>query len=179
MKSFIVFSVAFLLIGCKGQTESQRSDEEKMAEGVRTYFFLDDSVSVSVEVTDTIFTDELDEMLETIDQNLNLVQEDIDTLGAIIDSAAYDNLQYEGTLYPESIDNKMASRRLKVSKLRLKLAELNAKKLEFQQSKRVMLNLRRSHFNNTAGYEIGTSYALDGQQLDFELLMDADFRVID
>ncbi|MEZ4922564.1 MAG: hypothetical protein R2780_05270 [Crocinitomicaceae bacterium] len=156
-----------------------KSEHEKLADGVRYYFFLGDSTEVDVEVTDTIFISELDEMLGTIDENLNLIQMDIDTLGSIIDSTAYQNLEYEKHLYPESIDYKMAPKRLELATYRLKMAELQAKKLEFKLSKRLMLNLRRSQFNEIAGYQIKTSYFHNGEKLEFTLLTDADFRIID
>jgi hypothetical protein len=171
--------VILLLVACKGQTEKKKSDLEKIEKSVQSYFFLGDSVEVTTEITDTIYITELDEMLETLDKNLDLIQQDIDTLGSIIDSAAYKNLKYEETLYPESIDIKMASRRLEVSKYKLKMAELRAKKLSFQQSKRIMLILRRSQFYDIAGYEVSSSYDLEGESLTFELLLDAGFRVID
>ena len=168
--------IILAILSCKGQTETNQSDQEKIAQGVRTYFFLNDSVDVNIEVKDTIFIDDLDENLETTNENIRLINLDIDTLGSMVDARSNELLD----LTHEDIEPKVfIENDPKFLQLALRYEQLKAKELKYQQNKRLMLNLRRSQFNSIAGYETSASYTINGETLTFELLIDADFRVID
>lgn len=179
MKYFIVLLSMVGLIACKGETESLQSSDQLIENNVRNYFFMGDSVEVDCSVNDTIFSKELDEIFETIEENIRLVQMDIDTLGARIDSAAYAHLEERSKLYPESIDQKMALKDLEVAKMQLMLAELKGKRTEFQNSSRLYMHLKRSVSNNIAGYGVAVHYQIGEETADLKVLMDADFKVVD
>jgi hypothetical protein len=180
MKYLIPF-VALILIGCNGGLEASESDQELMRDEVRDYLFLGDSVEVATNVVDTILVEELDGMLATIEDNLFNIQLDIDTLGSMIDEESYANLEFEKGLhlYPESADLKMAPRNLKVARYQIKMAELKAVKLGFQQTKRVMLHLRRDQLNTIAGYEIIANYLIQDETVELAFIMNANFEIVD
>lgn len=178
MKYLIPIFLLFL-VACKGETESLKTDAERIEEGVRKYFFMGDSLDVTCEVVDTIYTKELDEILDVTQENLRLIQLDIDTLNSIIDDRVYANLEERKHLYPESIDQKMALKDLEVARMKLKMAEFKAKKVEFQNSNRLYLHLSRSSFANISGYGIHVHYQMNEQAADLQVLMDAEFNVVD
>ena len=171
--------LGLLLIACKGETESRQTDAERIEESARNYFFMGDSIKVECEILDTIFTKELDEILDVTQENLRLVQLDIDTLNSIIDDRVYTNLEERNSLYPESIDQKMALKDLEVAKMKLKMAEFKAKKVEFQNSNRIYMHLSRSTYANISGYSVNVHYELGEEKADLVVLMDADFDVVD
>lgn len=168
-----------LLIACKGETESRQTDEDRIEESARNYFFMGDSVDVGCVVLDTIFTKELDDILAVTRENLRLIQLDIDTLNSIIDDRVYKNLEEREQLYPESIDQKMALKDLEVAQMKLKLAEFKSKKVEFQSSNRLYMHLSRSSYANISGYSVNVHYELGEEKADLVVLMDADFDVVD
>lgn len=179
MKHLLYILPLLLVVACKGETESLQSSDNLIENGVRKYFFMGDSVKLECVITDTIYSKELDEIFETIEENIRLVQMDIDTLGARIDSMAYANLEERSHLYPESLDQKMALKDLEVSKMQLVHADLEAKRTEFQNSSRLYMHLKRSIANNIAGYGVQVHYVLGEEQADLQVLMDADYNVVD
>lgn len=176
---YLIPIFAFFLIACSGKINDDRTDDEKMRDEVRSYLFLDDTVAVSANVVDTIMVSDLDGMLATIEDNLMKIQWDIDTLETMIDTLAYENLEYEQHLYPESIELKMASRNLRLTEYKLKMADLQATKMGFKQSKRVMLHLRRAQLNTVAGYEVVAHFIDKGENVELGFVMTADFRIVD
>lgn len=177
---YLIPIFAIILVAC-GESSNEVSDQEKIRDEVRNYLFLEDSVEVAANIVDTILVEELDGMLMTIEDNLFKVQMDIDTLNSMIDSVAYQNMRMreELNLYPESEDMKMAPHDLKLANYQLKMADLEATKKTFQQSKRVMLHLRRSQLNSIAGYEIVVNYESDGRAYELGFIMNTDFKIID
>lgn len=170
-----------VLVACGGSAENELSDEEAMECSIQKYLFLGDSIDVKVEVVDTILVEELNVMIDQMEQNLDLIQQDIDTLAIMIDTLAYQNLREQEALhlYPESAELKMAPQNLKLANYHLKMAELRAKKLAFQQSSRIMLNLRREQLKSVAGYEVMAYYTWKGQPIELGFLMDSQFRILD
>lgn len=177
--------IGLVLLSCSGSSEGTKSDSDKMRDEVRSYLFLDDSVEVKTVVQDTISKDDVDGMLANVEENLNLIQQDIDTLESIIDTMSYQLLdlgdapivqdpfrQYNEEMMRKQIELFLAGHKLK-------MAELQAKKLSFQQSKRVMLHLKRSTLNSIGGYEILASYSMNGETIELNFLMDSDFKIVD
>lgn len=163
--------LAFLiLVGCGGSQTDNRTDDEIIRDEVRSYLFLDDSVAVAAQVVDTILVSDLDGMLATIEDNLEKVQWDIDTLNIMIDELAYTEDQNINENY---------KRDTTLLKYQLKMSELFATKMGFQQSKRVMLHLRRAQLNTVAGYEIKATYEIGGKENELAFIMTADFRIVD
>ena len=179
MKQLLYLSILLLIYSCKGETESLKSSDNLIESNVRKYFFMGDSVKVDCAVTDTIYSKELDEIFETIEENIRLVQMDIDTLGARIDSMSYAHLEEESYNHAEVLDQKMASKQLEVSKMKLMHANLRAQRTEFQNSSRLYMHLKRSQFNNIAGYGVEVRYELADEKAELRVLMDADFKVVD
>ncbi|MBD3637996.1 MAG: hypothetical protein HUJ25_11630 [Crocinitomicaceae bacterium] len=177
---YLIPLILIFLISCSGSGKVE-TDDELIRDEVRNYLFLDDSIKVAAQITDTILVEELNGMLATIEDNLMKIQLDIDTLGLMIDDIAYDPL----TANEEVVEGKYLttekgdSKEVLLLKYRLKMAELKAKKLSFQQSKRVMLHLRRKQLNSIAGYEVQATYIVNGENIELGFLMTPDFNIVD
>ena len=91
--------LGLLLIACAGgNTRTAENEAELMEQEVRYYLFLDDSVDVNVTINDTITKGDLDTLIATIEENLELIQMDIDTLESIVDTMAYQNMEKQNGL---------------------------------------------------------------------------------
>ncbi|MFT4600836.1 MAG: hypothetical protein ACI857_001013 [Arenicella sp.] len=170
------------LFSCQGETEKLQSDEEKIEISVRNYFFMGDSVEVQCTVADTISAKELDVILETTEENLRLIQLDIDTLNSMIDNMAYENLELDAQVYSrtEEISELFSdNRRESLCGLQLKMEQLKAKKMEFHNSNRLYMHLRRSTFANVSGYGVLLHYEMGDESADLQVLMNANFDVVD
>lgn len=173
----------FLLASCAGTNKQSNSD--LLLENVKDYFFLDDSIAVEVEIADTIQADEVAEMLATIEKNLNLIDQDLDTLSLMIDDRAYKKLGYEQMLeksiligknkYKDSL-NQVENALLD---LRLKQALLSSKREGFKQTNRVLLHFKRSIWANVAGYNVIVDYNVGETPMHFELVTDANYTIVD
>lgn len=178
-----IFALGLVFLSCK--SEPQLSDQDQINREVKNYLFLDDSIAVDVTVEDTMYTDELEEMLATLENNMSLIQQDLDTLSLMIDEQAYKKLDYQNQLEEPKLfgNNKMEETLLKTEKrlleLKLKQWELRAKKLEFKQTNRVLLHLQRSMWANIAGFNVDVTYPMNGAEISVGLLLDANYRVID
>lgn len=179
-----VTAVLFSFAACKGESKSSSASEE-MEENVRNYFFLDDSVDVKVAVMDTLYTEDLDEMLGTIESNLNLIGQDLDTLSLMIDDQAYRKLAFEEKMDQAVLigrnkwKDSLHSAETTLLDYKLKQAQLSSKREGFKQTNRVLLHLQRSVWANIAGYNIAVQYDLEGEPLNLELLMDANHVIVD
>jgi hypothetical protein len=173
----------FVLASCAGT--SKQSNEDLLLENVKSYFFLDDSISVQVVVADTIHADEVEEMLATIEKNLNLIDQDLDTLSLMIDDKAYKKLGYEQALektiligknkYKDSLnwaENALLD-------LRLKQSILSSKREGFKQTNRVLLHFKRSIWANIAGYNVIVDYTIGDAPMHFDLVTDANYTIVD
>ena len=181
--SVVLLGCFFVLVSCAGK--NKQSNADLLKENVKSYFFLSDSVDVEVTVADTIHADEVEEMLATIEKNLNLIDEDLDTLSLIIDDRSYKKLDYEKAIEKAVLigRNKYKDSLNWVEKelleLQLKQAFLKNKREEFKQTNRVLLHLKRSVWANVAGYNIMVNYILGDAPMQFDLLTDANYNVVD
>lgn len=182
MRLLSLFFISLFVFSCSSTEGEDVSANEKMRDEVRSYLFLGDSIEVQTTVTDTITSEELDGMMSTVEENLNLIQMDIDTLEMIIDDLAYSPIDMEGrmgiTNLPE-MEEKTLIRDLEVKQNQLKLAQLDAQKLAFQQTKRVLLHLKRSEKDEVSGYEVEVSYFIDDEEVELGFVMNADYRIVD
>jgi hypothetical protein len=173
----------FIVASCGGKTK--QSNAGLLLENVKTYFFLDDSIAVQVEVVDTIQADEVEEMLATIEKNLNLIDQDLDTLSLKIDDKAYRKLDYEKALEKTILigknkyEDSLALAENALLDLRLKQAILSSKREGFKQTNRVLLHFKRSIWANVAGYNILVDYTIDGTPMHFDLVTDANYTIVD
>jgi hypothetical protein len=173
----------FLLVSCGGK--NKQSNEDLLKENVQAYFFLDDSVNFQVVVEDTIHADEVEEMLATIEKNLNLIDQDLDTLSLMIDDESYRKLGYEEAIEKSILIGKnkykdsLAWAEKNVLELKLKQALLKAKKESFKQTNRVLLHFKRSVWANVAGYNILVDYTIDDAPMHFDLVTDANYNIVD
>lgn len=182
----LFFFLVALIIGFASCNKgSKQSDQDQIEENVRAYFFLSDSIEVDVQITDTIYVDDLDKMLETVENNLSLINQDLDTLSLMIDDAAYQKLNYEkevlnaGFFSKDKYLDSMHNAEKTFLEYQLKQALLNSKKDGFKQTNRVLLHLQRSIWANIAGFNIQVNYKFSGNPIELELLMDAQFNVVD
>lgn len=169
----LFFLSTFLFISCGG--EKKLSDQELIEKNVRNYFFMGDSVTVETTIMDTVFVAELDEMILTIENNINLIQLDIDTLHLMVDDWSYKALNLEKT------DSVIEANQAKIKSLeyRLKLKELQFKQAEFAQTNRIFMHLKRSVWADIAGFEANVHYQLGDEVNDMIILMDANFNIVD
>lgn len=177
------FLVVLLLFSCKSEMEENAMD--RITSNVRAYFFLSDSVDLSIQVIDTLSTKDLNEMLDQVNKNLNLIDRDLDTLSAMIDEQAYAAMYVQLELDKKSLLNRSpledSLQRTSIRKLeyQLKQAQLKEKKEVFKQTNRLLLHLKRSIENEIAGYSISVRYSFNNEILDFELLLDKHYVIVD
>lgn len=171
----VVFALvlAVALISCKG--EKKLTDQETIEKNVRAFFMMGDSVDLEITITDTMYIEELQAMMETVEENNLLIQLDIDTLSLMIDDWNYKALDLEKT--NQILPSKDA--KIKALEYKLKMRELESKKAVFAQTNRILLRLQRSIWANIAGFEAKVHYQLGDEISDLEILMDANFNVID
>ena len=177
MKTALYLPAAFffsiLFLSCKG--EDKLSDQELIEKNVRTFFFLDDSVKIDVTITDTLRTSELNEMLTTVDDNFNLIQQDIDTLQLMIDDWSYKALELE----KQNALTESKDARIKSLEYRVKLKELEAQKQVFVQTNRILNRLQRSIWADIAGFDATATFTSNGETNSHVLLLDAGYNVVD
>ena len=179
MRLLLSFAFITLFIACK--SEKKLTDEEQMEQSARSYFFMGDSVDVEVSITDTIFTEELDDILNRIEENLSLVQQDIDTLNTMMDDLAYTESQpkpQQAKTFHQVCCEESENKELMLN-YKLKMADLDFKKLEYKKSNRIFLHLKRSIWANISGYEVNVHYQLNDEVADIIVLMDADYNIVD
>ena len=173
---------ALFLFACKGETEYIQTDAEKIDISVRNYFFMGDSIEIECTIVDTISAKELDVILETTEENLRLIQLDIDTLNSMIDELAYENLQIDQKVHTRTAERDRElyiQRYFPLNQYKLKMAAFKAKKMEFQNSNRLYMHLKRSTFANISGYGVSVHYKMGEEEADLQVLMDANFDIVD
>ncbi len=179
---FTLFFIS-LLFSCNVEKKVDAVDQ--INTNVRSYFFLPDSIDVRIEVTDTLRVDDLTEMLDQVNKNLNLIDGDLDTLSLMIDDQAYAALYVEQELDKiillnrKGLEDSLHKTRITKLEYQLKQAQLMAKKQVFKQTNRLLLHLKRSVENEIAGYNIAVRYTLNDEILDFKLLLDAQYMIVD
>lgn len=173
----------FAVYSCKN--ESSKNADQLIDENVRAYFFLEDTLALSIQILDTLKASEVDDLLDQVNQNLFNVKEDLDTLSLMIDDAAYKKLNFEKELEDANVFNKG---RLKdsinlVEKtiLQYKLTQslIREQKTAFKQTNRLLLNLKRSVWADIAGFNIAVSYRAKDQIIDLKLMLDAKYNIVD
>jgi len=170
---FVLVSIPLVFISCKG--DEKLADSELIEKNVRAFFFMGDTVDVDVTITDTIHDTDLTEMLATVEENIRLIQLDIDTLTIMIDDWAYKAIDFEKN--NQLIESKEA--KIKSLDYRLKHQNLEFQKAQFSQTNRILLHLKRSIWANIAGFEATVHYQLGEEVNDLEILMDANYTVVD
>ena len=180
---FTFLACFFVLISCAGK--NKQSNQDLLEENVKAYFFMEDSLSVEVTVVDTIHADEVAEMMATLENNLYLIDQDLDTLSLMIDDKAYQKLAFEKELeksifigknkYKDSLN--WAEKAL--LNLQLKQALLNEKRESFKQTNRVLLHFKRSVWGNVAGYNVFVDYLRDGAPIHYDVVTDANYTIVD
>lgn len=185
IRSFTLLALIALSLFFSCSAEPQTSALEKINANVSAYFFLPDSIEVEVEIVDTLSTIELQEMIDQVNKNLNLIDRDLDTLSLMIDDQAYAALYLEQDLEKlillnrNQLQDSLQRATKRKIEYELKQAQLLAKKQIFKQTNRILLHLKRGVRNDVAGFNIGVHYLLNDEMLDLELLLDANFNVVD
>ena len=178
-----LLSISFFLGACT--SEHKMSDSDQISENVKNYFFLSDSINVDVQITDTLYSDEVEELIARVDKNLNLVDQDLDTLSLMIDDLAYRKLAYEKRaeevilLRKIKYQDSIKSAEFVLMNYQLKQSQLSSKRTSYKQTQRVLLHLKRSIWANVAGFNIVANYVAEDDSLNFTLLLDANFNVVD
>lgn len=174
MRIYISTLILFLLfISCKG--ENKLSDHDQIEKNVREYFFMGDSVTVNVTLTDTIFVDELDAMITNAEDNNRLISAEIDTLQSLVDMWNYRALDFEKNNQTDSA----SSAKINALEYTLKLRETEFHQAALAQSVRIFMRLKRSAWANITGFEANVHYELEDESNDIIILMDANFEVVD
>ncbi len=183
-KPIHIISIVFIaLLACT--EKSNKTDETELTEKVKAYLFLNDSATVQTEITDTMHAEELNELIAQIEKNMFLIDQDLDTLSLMIDDRSYKMLAYqkqvdETTLLRKSkYKDSLATTEVDLLKLKLRQAQLTAKRTDFKQTNRVLMHLRRSVWANIAGFEVDVKYTKNNEPVMLQLLVDANFNVID
>jgi hypothetical protein len=164
---------AVLVFSCKKSSDA--GDADQLEKNVRAFFFLGDSVDVAVTITDTIRVEELNGMIQTVSDNFNLIQQDIDTLGLMIDDWSYKALDLEKQNL--SVESKDAQ--IKALEYRVKRAELEATQANFFQTNRILNRLKRSIWADIAGFDATATFTINGEQQSHALLLDAKHNIVD
>lgn len=156
----------FLIVTSFVACQTGQTDQERMEEEVRHYYFLEDSAKVEVEIVDTLNLPLVYEMLDNVDQNLFLIQQDIDTLNTMIDELAYD----------DSLDN---SDQVQLLQYSLHAEKLSAKKDSYIQTRRILNHLQRAAWADIAGFNAVVTFHQNGERVEDEVLLDGDLEIID
>ena len=179
----VLIGCFFVLSSCSGK--NKQSNDDLLLQNVKAYFFLADSILVDVAVIDTIDSDEVEDMLAAIEKNLNLIDQDLDTLSLMIDDKAYTKMDYEKAIEKSilMVENKYKDSLNWAEKalleLQLKQAKLAMKKESFRQTNRFLLHFKRSIWANVAGYNITADYMVGEDSMHFELVTDANYKIVD
>lgn len=166
----------FLVVFSCENKELELTSNELIEKNVRHYFSMGDSVNVSVEITDTIFKNELIAMQNNVSKNFNLAQMDIDTLDYLIENWENEMYNIQDNGGSEADINKA---KVMVQMYQLNQADTKIKQLNYKNSNRIFTNLERETKGNISGYEVATTYMLKDEKNTLNLLFDANFKVVD
>lgn len=178
-----LFLFTFLLAGCNGEVD--QSDQDLMNQNVEAFLMLEDSIQVNTAIEDTVYLENLNEMIAQTEKNLNLIGMDLDTLSKMIDAAAYHKLALEGESINAGIFSKnkwkdsLQNREIQLLQLQLQQARLKDQENQFKQTNRVLFRLKRSVWANVAGFHVRAEYTVNKDTITMGLLLDANFNVVD
>jgi hypothetical protein len=174
--SVVTFVVSLFLLTSCDNSNNVTSTNDQIEKSVRHYFSMGDSVDVSVEVTDTIFIEELTAMQGNVSKNFNLAQMDIDTLDYLIENWENEMFNIQDSGGSEADINRA---KVMVQMYQLNQADTKIKQLNYKNSNRVFSDLERETIGNISGYEVATTYILKDEKNTLNLLFDANFKVVD
>lgn len=80
MKFLLVVSLVFAMASCQTQQNEQTQTGVDLNKEVKQFFFMDDSIKVNTQITDTIYYSDLIEQQNELDQDIAKAQHQIDTL---------------------------------------------------------------------------------------------------
>lgn len=155
---------------------SQLSAKESIEKNVRYYFSMGDTVELDINVTDTIYVDELTAMQENVVINFNYAQADIDTLDHVIEhwqNKKFDLQDNNGN----EIDIKKAENMM--LSYELNQTDTKLKQMGYKNSNRIFMNLQRATIGKISGYELEIVYKTPSDTNALRLLLDATYRVVD
>jgi len=154
----------------------QLSANESIEKNVRYYFSMGDTVELDINVTDTIYVDELTAMQENVVINFNYAQADIDTLDHVIEywqNKMFDLQDSNGN----EVDIKKAENMM--LSYELNQADTKLKQMGYKNSNRIFMNLQRATIGKISGYELAIVYKTPSDTNALSLLLDATYRVVD
>lgn len=182
LSTIAMIMLCVCLFSCSGSSESE---QERINENVHHFLMLDDSIQVNTTIEDTVFLENLNEMIAQTEKNLNLIGMDLDTLSTIIDAAAYEKLEVEDQSFQARLSGEaewkdsIQALELRLLRLQLHQARLKNQQHQFNQTNRVLFRLKRSAWANIGGFHVRASYAKDKDTVSMVLLTDGEFNVVD
>lgn len=186
MKKYIsIITILFTTILISCNSESKVDTSKLIERNVRKYFFLEDTLALEIKIIDTLKAANVEEMLAQVNENLFSVNEDLDTLSLMIDDVAYNRLNFEKELEGANIFNKSNYKdsinlaEKTILQYKLTQALIRERKTAYNQTNRLLLNLKRSIWADVAGFNITVSYRAGEQMIDLELLLDAEYNIVD
>ena len=176
MKHFfsLLFVIA-ILNACQSTPETSTNDI--MEQEVKNFFFMNDSMKVKTHITDTIFRSELLEQEKDLDYKISVTQHNIDTL------ALYVHL-WENNLFDLMDSNanqcEIDHAKLLFNSYQLSQKEFMIEKMNYMNTRRIYLGLKRFSNDSIMGYETDVTYFLtDTDSSTLHVLMNANYKIVD
>jgi hypothetical protein len=181
MKYLLLTYLTFLMASCQtNESNSLQKEVDSIAIGlnkeVRQFFFMDDSVKVNSQITDTLYYSELIQQQTELDQEIAKAQHQIDTL------QLYINL-WEKKMF-ELMDNNSTECEVNQAKLlyttyQLSQNEYKMQKMELMNTSRILLGLKRFSNDSIMGFETDATYYLNNDSNTIHVLMNANHKIVD
>jgi hypothetical protein len=176
MKYLMFTYLALLMISCQTNQNNTTNEKVDLNKEARLFFFMDDSVKVTTQITDTIYKSELIKQQKTLDQEIAKAQHQIDTL------QLYINL-WEKKMF-ELMDNNANECDVNQAKLlyttyQLSQNEYKMQKMELMNTSRILLGLKRFENDSIMGFETDVTYYLNNDSNTLHVLMNANYKIVD
>jgi hypothetical protein len=170
--TYFVLLLFFVLISCKEKIKT----DSFLEDNIRSYFFMNDSIPIQTKIIDTIFRNELLQLEKELDNDINYVQHQIDTLDL------YVNL-WENKMF-NLIDEKanecdINNAQLFTNTYQLNQLEYRIKLNQLLSNRRINLGLKRAANDTIMGYETEVIYSINNNNDTLIVLMNAEFKIID
>ncbi|MGB1104420.1 MAG: hypothetical protein ACPG21_12455 [Crocinitomicaceae bacterium] len=178
-----LLTIVVLIAGCN--SDSGKSDMELINQNVVDFLMLEDSVEVSTAIEDTVYVENLNEMITQTEKNLNLIGLDLDTLSSLIDAVAYQKLAIQeaakntADITEDTWKDSLQKIEIQLLQLQLQQARLANQENQFKQTNRVLFQLKRSVWANVAGFHVRAKYAIEKNTISMGLLLDANMNVVE